>query len=125
MRRFRHFKIFAGGMILTGLVICGIAAPVIAPHNPQEQRLEARLQPPSWAGGAAAKYWLGTDNLGRDILSRIIYGARISLLVGATTVILAGLLGCILGGVAGYFGKGVDEVRSEERRVGKECRSRW
>ena len=55
MRRFRHFKIFAGGMILTGLVICGIAAPVIAPHNPQEQRLEARLQPPSWTGGAAAK----------------------------------------------------------------------
>ena len=117
MRRFRHFKIFAGGMILTGLVICGIAAPVIAPHNPQEQRLEARLQPPSWAGGAAAKYWLGTDNLGRDILSRIIYGARISLLVGATTVILAGLLGCILGGVAGYFGKGVDEVVSKVTEI--------
>jgi peptide/nickel transport system permease protein len=110
MRRFRYFKVLAGGMILLGLVVCGIAAPLIAPHNPQEQRLEARLQPPAWSGGAAAKYWLGTDNLGRDILSRIIYGSRISLLVGATTVILAGLVGCILGGVAGYFGKGVDEV---------------
>jgi len=110
MRRFRHFKVLAGGVILVALIVCGVAAPLLAPFNPQEQRLEARLQPPAWAGGKAAAHWLGTDNLGRDILSRIIYGSRISLLVGATTVILAGLVGCILGGVAGYFGKGVDEV---------------
>ncbi len=117
MRRFRYFKVFAGGMILVGLIVCGVAAPMIAPYDPQEQRLEARLQPPAWAGGAAARYWLGTDNLGRDILSRIIYGSRISLLVGATTVILAGLLGCILGGVAGYFGKGVDELVSKVTEI--------
>jgi peptide/nickel transport system permease protein len=61
-------------------------------------------------GGKSASSWLGTDNLGRDILSRIIYGSRISLLVGATTVILAGLLGCFLGAIAGYFGRGTDEV---------------
>lgn len=109
-RRFRHFKVFAGGLILAGLIVCGVAAPVLAPFNPQEQRLEARLQPPAWAGGAASVYWLGTDNLGRDILSRIIYGSRISLLVGATTVILAGVVGCFLGAIAGYFGKGVDEI---------------
>jgi peptide/nickel transport system permease protein len=110
MRRFRYFKVLAGGLILTGLIVCGVAAPLLAPFNPQEQRLEARLQAPSWVGGAAAAHWLGTDNLGRDILSRIIYGSRISLLVGATTVLLAGLVGCFLGAIAGYFGKGVDEI---------------
>jgi peptide/nickel transport system permease protein len=110
MRRFRHFKVFAGGLILIALIVCGVAAPLLAPFDPQEQSLEDRLQPPSWAGGAARDHWLGTDNLGRDILSRIIYGSRISLLVGATTVVLAGLLGCFLGGVAGYFGRAVDEA---------------
>ncbi|HTM10295.1 MAG TPA: ABC transporter permease [Verrucomicrobiae bacterium] len=97
-------------MILIALVVCGLAAPLLAPFDPQEQSLEARLQPPSWAGGAASAHWLGTDNLGRDIFSRIIYGSRISLLVGATTVLLAGLMGCFLGAIAGYFGDGVDEV---------------
>jgi peptide/nickel transport system permease protein len=110
MRRFRHFKVFVGGLILIALVVCGLAAPLLAPFDPQEQSLEARLQPPSWAGGAASAHWLGTDNLGRDIFSRIIYGSRISLLVGATTVLLAGLMGCFLGAIAGYFGDGVDEV---------------
>jgi peptide/nickel transport system permease protein len=110
MRRFRHFKVFAGGLILVALVVCGVAAPLLAPFDPQEQSLEARLQPPSWASGAASAHWLGTDNLGRDIFSRIIYGSRISLLVGATTVILAGFMGCFLGAIAGYFGNGVDEV---------------
>ena len=61
-------------------------------------------------GGQSTSSWLGTDNLGRDILSRIIYGSRISLLVGATTVVLAGLIGCFLGAIAGYFGHGTDEV---------------
>ncbi len=110
MRRFRYFKVFAGGAILSALVVCGVAAPLLAPFNPQEQSLEERLQAPPWAGGSAAGHWLGTDNLGRDILSRVIYGSRISLLVGATTVLLAGFVGCFLGAVAGYFGKGVDEV---------------
>lgn len=110
MRRFRHFKVFAGGSILLALLVCGLAAPLLAPFDPQEQSLEARLQPPAWAGGFASAHWLGTDNLGRDILSRIIYGSRISLLVGATTVLLAGVVGCFLGAVAGYFGNGVDEV---------------
>ena len=110
MLKIRYLKIFVGGCILVALVVCGLAAPLLAPFDPQEQRLESRLQPPSWLGGQASSNWLGTDNLGRDILSRIIYGSRISLLVGATTVVLAGLVGCFLGAVAGYFGNGTDEA---------------
>src|SRR5687768_4840044 len=110
MVRLRFLKVFVGGFILSLLVVCGLAAPWLAPFDPQEQRLETRLQAPSWAGGQSTSNWLGTDNLGRDILSRLIYGSRISLLVGATTVILAGLIGCFLGAVAGYFGAGTDEA---------------
>lgn len=113
MVRLRFFKVFVGGFILSLLVVCGLTAPWLAPFDPQEQRLETRLQAPSWAGGQSTSNWLGTDNLGRDILSRIIYGSRISLLVGAATVILAGLLGCFLGAIAGYFGAGTDEVISK------------
>ena len=105
----RYFKIWIGGLILLVLLIGGLAAPLLAPYDPQEQRLEDRLRPPSWNGQAGGGYLLGTDNLGRDILSRIIYGSRISLLVGATTVILAGFIGCFLGAIAGYFGKVADE----------------
>jgi peptide/nickel transport system permease protein len=110
MLRLRYFKVMVGGFILAALVVCGLAAPLLAPFDPQEQRLESRLQAPAWLGGRAQANLLGTDNLGRDILSRIVYGSRISLLVGATTVVLAGLVGCFLGAVAGYFGKRVDEV---------------
>ena len=110
MLRLRYFKILVGGVILAALVVCGLAAPLLAPFDPQDQRLESRLQAPEWLGGRARANLLGTDNLGRDILSRIVYGSRISLLVGATTVILAGLIGCSLGAVAGYFGKRVDEI---------------
>ncbi|MGE5816917.1 MAG: ABC transporter permease, partial [Deltaproteobacteria bacterium] len=108
MLRLRHLKLVFGGFILAVLVVCGMAAPLLAPFDPQEQRLEIRLQPPSWMGGNASSNWLGTDNLGRDILSRIVYGSRSTPLVGATTVLLAGLIGCSLGAIAGYFGKGVD-----------------
>jgi peptide/nickel transport system permease protein len=113
MIRLRFFKIFVGGFILSLLVVCGLTAPWLAPFDPQEQRLETRLQAPSWAGGQSTSNWLGTDNLGRDILSRLIYGSRISLLIGAATVILAGFLGCFLGAIAGYFGAGTDEVISK------------
>lgn len=113
MVRRRHLKIWVGGSILLLLLVCGLAAPFLAPYDPQEQMLEHRLRPPDWGGQGSGPHWLGTDNLGRDILSRIIYGSRISLLVGATTVIFAGLLGCSLGSLAGYFGKLTDEVISK------------
>lgn len=106
----RHLKVWVGGAILLILFVCGIAAPVWAPHDPQAQILEDRLRPPRWAEDGSPAYLLGTDNLGRDILSRIIYGSRISLLVGAATVVFAGLLGCTLGAVAGYFGKMTDDI---------------
>lgn len=109
----RYLKIWVGGAILFALVICGLAAPYLASYDPQEQMLEHRLRPPSFSGQGSGPHWLGTDNLGRDILSRIIYGSRISLLVGATTVILAGLLGCFLGALAGYFGNLTDEIISK------------
>jgi peptide/nickel transport system permease protein len=117
MLRLRYFKILIGGSILSLLVISGLAAPLLAPFDPQEQQLELRLQPPSWLGGNAQSKWLGTDNLGRDIFSRIIYGSRISLLVGATTVVLAGLIGCFLGAIAGYFGGGTDETVSKVTEI--------
>ncbi|MEK7340912.1 MAG: ABC transporter permease [Candidatus Binatota bacterium] len=110
MLSLRYLKIWVGGLILLLLLVSGLAAPLIAPYDPQEQRLEDRLQPPSWSAGGRGRYLLGTDNLGRDIMSRVIYGSRISLLVGTSTVLLAGFLGCFLGAVAGYFGDMTDEV---------------
>jgi peptide/nickel transport system permease protein len=106
----KYLKIWVGGAIMLALLLCGMAAPLLAPFNPQEQRLEERLRPPSWTAQGRGPYLLGTDNLGRDIMSRIIYGSRISLLVGVSTVILAGFVGCFLGAVAGYFGDMTDEL---------------
>ncbi|HET8562299.1 MAG TPA: ABC transporter permease [Candidatus Binatia bacterium] len=117
MLRLRYLKIWAGGFIMLLLIISGLTAPLLAPFDPQEQRLESRLQPPSWIRGTSGSYWLGTDNLGRDILSRIIYGSRISLLVGTTTVVLAGFLGCFLGAIAGYFGDLTDETISKVTEI--------
>jgi peptide/nickel transport system permease protein len=112
----RYVKIIVGGAILLVLVVSGVAAPLLAPYDPQEQRLANRLQPPSLVT-ERGRYILGTDNLGRDLLSRIIYGSRISLLVGAATVVLAGLFGCIVGAIAGYFGEMVDEVINKTTEI--------
>ncbi len=106
----RHFKVWVGGAILLVLLVCGVAAPLLAPRDPQAQTLEDRLRPPRWAENGSAAYFLGTDNLGRDMLSRIIYGSRISLMVGVATVIFAGFVGCSLGAIAGYFGRAADDV---------------
>jgi peptide/nickel transport system permease protein len=113
----RHLKIWIGGAILIVLFVCGVAAPLLAPHDPQAQTLEDRLKPPRWADSGSPAYVLGTDNLGRDMLSRIIYGSRISLLVGIATVILAGFIGCALGALSGYFGSATDEIVSKISEV--------
>jgi peptide/nickel transport system permease protein len=86
------------------LVLLAVGAPWVAPYNPSAQNLPQRLIPP----GAA--HWMGTDELGRDIFSRILYGARVSMLVGASVVLGSGLLGLILGSLAGYFGGWFDRV---------------
>jgi peptide/nickel transport system permease protein len=98
-------KAFAGGLIVLLLVVVGVAAPVIAPHDPARQQLERMLQPPEGLGGA---HVLGTDNLGRDVLSRIVYGARVSLLVAFAVVLISGFVGVTLGAISGYFGGKVD-----------------
>jgi peptide/nickel transport system permease protein len=113
MMSLRHLKVWVGGAILALLLLCGVAAPLLAPRDPQMQTLEDRLRPPRWSENGLPGYLLGTDNLGRDMLSRIIYGSRISLLVGAATVVFAGILGCMLGAVAGYFGSTADEIVSK------------
>jgi peptide/nickel transport system permease protein len=83
---------------------CAVLAPLLAPYDPLVQDLASRLRPPS------AEHWLGTDSLGRDIASRILYGARISLIIGVVVVTVAGVVGTAIGLVAGYAGGLVDEA---------------
>ena len=92
-----------GLVVFILVVLTAVLAPVLAPHPPAEQDLELRLKPPAWQPGAVPSYPLGTDQLGRDILSRLIYGARISLLVGLVTAGISGLAGLLLGLCAGYY----------------------
>ncbi len=94
---------------LCAVISCGLAAPLIAPFDPLEQHFADVLKPPG-THGEGGTYWLGTDPLGRDLLSRIVYGARISLLVGVLTVLVRGTLGVLIGLVGGYYGGKVDEL---------------
>jgi peptide/nickel transport system permease protein len=90
--------------IIAAFAICAVFAPLIAPYDPLAQTLGSRLEPPS------AEHWLGTDQLGRDIASRLLYGARISLVIGVVVVALAGMFGTFIGLVAGYAGGLADEA---------------
>lgn len=101
-------------IVLTLITLMAIFAPFIAPHDPYTQILDDRLIPPAFIDAELAdpRYILGTDNLGRDYLSRLIYGARISLLIGLLTVLVSGVIGTVLGVAAGYFGGRVDTVIS-------------
>lgn len=97
------------GLGLIGIVVVmALAAPWLAPHDPYAQDLSHRLVPPLWYAKGTWAHPLGTDNLGRDYISRVIYGARISLLIGVSVMLLSGLIGTTLGLVAGYFGGKVD-----------------
>jgi peptide/nickel transport system permease protein len=96
-------------VVLCAVIVCGLAAPLIAPFDPLEQHFSDVLKPPA-TPGEGGTYWLGTDPLGRDLLSRIIYGARISLLVGVLTVLVRGTLGVLIGLVGGYYGGKVDDL---------------
>jgi len=101
------------GLILVGAVIAiALLAPLLAPHDPYAQDLTRRLVPPIWHEKGIWANPLGTDNLGRDYLSRILYGARISLLIGLSVMLISGLIGTTLGLIAGYFGGRVDLVIS-------------
>jgi peptide/nickel transport system permease protein len=97
-------------VILTGFVLVAIFANVIVPHNPEVGTLGERFHPPAWQAGGGTEHLLGTDHLGRDVLSRLIFGARVSMVVGFTAVIFAGVLGTGLGILSGYLGGWVDQV---------------
>ena len=99
-----------GFIILATVTITAIFAPWLAPHDPTEQFIEDMLAPPFWMEGGSTTYILGTDNLGRDMLSKIIYGSQVSLFVGLFSVIVAGAIGLIVGLMSGYFGGWVDNV---------------
>jgi len=100
----RHILATIGMGLVVLFVAFAIFAPLIAPQDPRNIDLPSRLQPPS------AAHWFGTDELGRDILSRVIYGARISMLVGSSVVVGSLLLGLIFGSIAGYYGGYADRV---------------
>jgi peptide/nickel transport system permease protein len=94
-----------------GLVSAGaIAAPLLTPHQPGTISLASRLAPPAWTTGGKPDHLLGTDQLGRDVLSRLAFGARVSLLVGFSAVALSGVIGVALGLIAGYYGGWFDDV---------------
>ncbi|MFO1292510.1 MAG: ABC transporter permease [Rubrivivax sp.] len=96
--------------VLLLFVLVALLGPWIAPHNAELGSLSNRLKPPAWQDGGTMRFLLGTDHLGRDLLSRLIMGARISLTVGAAAVLAAGTLGTLLGLVAGYLGGWVDQL---------------
>lgn len=91
-------------------VVLAATAPALAPTDPVQNDLLERLAPPMWMDGGSGRHPLGTDTLGRDVVSRLLYGARVSLVVGFAAVILAGALGVALGLVAGYYGGRLDDI---------------
>jgi peptide/nickel transport system permease protein len=114
MRRrvFGHAGLLVGGGVLAVIVLVALLAPWIAPHDPYDQVLSRKLIPPVWYDNPHAtwEHILGTDALGRDYLSRLIYGARISLLIGFAAMLISGIIGTTIGVLAGYFGGRVDMV---------------
>jgi peptide/nickel transport system permease protein len=99
-----------GAFILILVVAGALLAPIVAPHDPNAQMLVDNRQPGFWSSEGSTNYLLGTDSLGRDIFSRILYGAQISLLVGLASVALAGAIGVTLGLIAGFYGRFIDDV---------------
>jgi peptide/nickel transport system permease protein len=97
-----------GMAMIAALLLMAVAAPLLAPHSPTAQDLRARLKPPVWDESGTWNHLLGTDNLGRDVLSRVIHGSQVSLMVGASVVLIAGTFGTLLGLIAGYRGGRTD-----------------
>ena len=108
----KNGRVLFGLAVLALLVIAAAAAPLLAPHDPLEQDLLSSFLPPFWHEDSDPQFLLGTDSLGRDILSRLIYGSRVALTVAVVASALAGLLGTALGLLAGYLGGRVDALIS-------------
>ena len=108
----RSGRIWAGAVLISLVAGAALFAPVLAPHDPEAQDLLATLLPPSWADGGRIEFPLGTDTLGRCVLSRLMWGARVALYVAVAASLGAMVLGGVLGHVAGYFGGWVDQAIS-------------
>lgn len=107
LRPWMKVKVLTGGAMVLLLIVIGVTAPLIVPFDPNGQNLLNTLSGPTWWAG---ENFLGTDHVGRDILSRIIYGARISLVIAVTVVMISGVVGVALGAISGYFGGKTDFV---------------
>lgn len=110
-------KLVLGGAIVLALVLGGVFAPQIAPVDPTAQSIKQKLAPPMSVAQDGQTRYLGTDFLGRDVLSRIVHGTRISLIIGVASVALSAIVGLILGAVAGFYGGLVDEAISKVSEV--------
>jgi peptide/nickel transport system permease protein len=99
-----------GAFVVIAVALTAIFAPLLVPHDPFAQDLNSRLIPPSFMDGGRVENFLGTDQLGRDYFSRLIYGARISMLIGVMAVITSGIIGITIGVIGGFFGGRVDDV---------------
>lgn len=109
-RALRHGSFWIGGGVLLLIILGALFAPILAPYDLGTQGLAHRYVPPFWMDGGSTAHLLGTDMMGRDVLTRLLYGARISLLIGFATVIVSGMIGTALGCAAAYWGGKVDLV---------------
>ena len=111
-RSLGHRGLVIGSVILALIVLAALFAPWLAPHDPYAQEVTQRLIPPAWYAKGSWEHLLGTDKLGRDYLSRLLYGARVSLSIGLAAALISGLIGTTMGVLAGYYGGRVDAVVS-------------
>ena len=109
-QKVKRYPLIPLAILLFVMVIPAIFAPWVAPHDAFLGSLSDRLQPPVWQSGGSSEHLLGTDKLGRDMLSRIIYGARVSLTVSLIAIFVGGIIGTVLGLISGYFGGRTDSV---------------
>ncbi len=109
-RAFKHYGFIIGGGVLAFIVLMALTAPLLAPYDPYDQELTERFIPPIWHAKGEWAHPLGTDFYGRDYLSRTMYGAQVSLMIGFTVMLISGVIGTAMGVAAGYFGGRVDMV---------------
>ena len=106
----KTLKLGLGGAIIVVSVIVALFAPFVAPYDPYQQTLAARLKPPAWMTGGSTAYLLGTDAYGRDLLSRLIYGSRLSILIGLSSMAFSCVIGCTAGVIAGFKGGRIEKA---------------
>jgi peptide/nickel transport system permease protein len=107
---FRHLPTLLGAVIVGTALLVAIFAPYLTPYDPFVQDLNLRLIPPVWMDGSHPAHLLGTDQIGRDYLSRLIYGTRVSMLIGVLTVVTSSLIGITLGVIGGFYGEQIDDI---------------